>query len=88
MKNALITCASIMSFAIPASAITIHAPVNGAEVTSPFNLVASTETCDSKRALSMGYSIDYGVTTILKNKTSFSAMVAAPQGQHALHVKC
>jgi hypothetical protein len=34
----------------------------------------------------MGYSIDYGTTTIVP--TSFSAMVIAGNGQHVLHVKC
>ena len=34
----------------------------------------------------MGYSLDYGTTTI--EPTSFSAMVIAGNGQHILHVKC
>jgi hypothetical protein len=34
----------------------------------------------------MGYSLDYGTTTI--EPTSFSAMVIAGNGQHVLHVKC
>jgi hypothetical protein len=70
----------------PAFATTVTMPNNGAQVSSPFKLVASTETCDSVPAVSMGYSIDQGPTTI--TKTSFSALVVAGNGQHVLHVKC
>jgi hypothetical protein len=68
------------------SAIIVSTPANGAQVTSPFELTASTTTCDSKPAVSMGYSIDNGPVTIVP--TSFNAMVAASQGTHILHVKC
>jgi hypothetical protein len=70
----------------PAYATTVKTPENGAQVTSPFNLVASTQTCDSKPAVSMGYSIDHGATTVVP--ISFSAMVSASEGNHILHVKC
>jgi hypothetical protein len=70
----------------PAYAITVTTPENGAQVTSPFNLVASTEICDAKRAVSMGYSIDHGPTTVVP--ISFSATVSASAGEHILHVKC
>jgi len=70
----------------PAFAITVTTPVNGASVSSPFSLVASTSTCGSKAAVSMGYSIDHGATTIVA--TSFSTMVQAVTGAHVLHIKC
>jgi hypothetical protein len=70
----------------PAYAITVKSPENGAKVNSPFTLVASTETCDSKAAVSMGYSIDHGPATIVP--ISFSATVSASNGTHTLHVKC
>jgi hypothetical protein len=68
------------------SAITVTTPANGAKVTSPFTLTASTTTCASKPAVSMGYSIDEGQATI--EPTSFSAVVTAGTGTHVLHVKC
>ena len=81
-------CLSLMLLAgiTSASAITVKTPSNGATLNSPFTLVASTDTCHSKAAVSMGYSIDHAQATI--EPTSFSAKVVAPQGAHVLHVKC
>jgi hypothetical protein len=64
----------------------VTAPKDGAHVTSPFNLVASAATCNAKPAVSMGYSIDSGPTTIVS--TTLNAMVSASQGKHVVHVKC
>jgi hypothetical protein len=86
LKNSLATLLTISVFAVPAWAITVTTPASGAHVASPFSLVASTVTCDSKPAASMGYSIDSGSTTIVP--TSFSARVSASTGAHILHVKC
>ena len=69
-----------------ASAITVTTPVNGAQVTSPFTLVASSTSCGSVLAVSMGYSIDSGKA--IAEPTSFTASVTATQGPHVLHVKC
>jgi hypothetical protein len=86
MKLCLLSILALVAGIAPASAITVVTPANGAQVTSPFNLTASTDTCDSKDAVAMGYSIDDGPTTIVP--TSFSAKVVASQGPHILHVKC
>jgi hypothetical protein len=86
MKEFFFSALALAALAVPASAITVTSPANGAQVTSPFNLVASTSTCASKPAVSMGYSIDDGQAIIAP--TSFSAMVAASEGTHVLHVKC
>ena len=86
MKAVLSTLLTLSLFAAPAWAITVTAPANGAHVTSPFSLAASTATCDSKPAVSMGYSIDSGSTTIVP--ISFRATVSASPGAHVLHVKC
>jgi hypothetical protein len=71
---------------VPAAAITVTTPANGAQVTSPFEVVASTSVCGSVAAVSMGYSIDSGKAII--EPTSFAAMVSAIPGAHVLHVKC
>jgi len=71
---------------VPVSDIMVAAPGNGATVTSPFTLTASTRTCGSKQAVSMGYSIDNGPSVI--EPTSFTALVTAPSGAHVLRVKC
>src|SRR5512133_1395594 len=70
----------------PAHAITVSTPSNGAQVTSPFVVSASTTTCAGLPAVSMGYSIDSGTAVI--EPTSFSASVSASAGSHVLHVKC
>ena len=72
--------------ATPVSDITVATPSNGAMVTSPFTVMASTRTCASKAAVSMGYSLDSGTAVI--EPTSFTALVTASAGQHVLHVKC
>jgi hypothetical protein len=77
---------ALLASIVPAFAITVATPENGAQLTSPFSLVASTISCGREPAVSMGYSLDYGATTIVS--TSFRAMVVAGEGQHVLHVKC
>src|ERR1039458_9219155 len=86
MKSLLLPLLALAASVVPSFAITVTTPSNGAPVTSPFSLVASTSACSSQPAVSMGYSLDYGSTTIVP--TSFSAMVIAGSGQHILHVKC
>lgn len=86
MKLSLSTILTLLACSATASAITVTSPANGAQVNSPFTLVANTSTCSSVPAVSMGYSIDSGAAVI--EPTSFSAMVSASQGPHVLHVKC
>lgn len=77
---------TVVPTTVPTSTIVISAPVNGAQLNSPFELMASATTCDSKPAASMGFSIDDGQVTVVP--TSFDVMVPAPLGAHTLHVKC
>jgi len=86
MKHFLLPVLSLAAVSVSASAITVSAPSSGAQLVSPFTLVANTTTCASKPAVSMGYSIDHGQAIIVG--TSFSALVVASDGPHTLHVKC
>jgi len=86
MKTFLLPAFLLAVSIFPVHAITVTTPASGAQVASPFQLTASTETCASKPAVSMGYSIDSGATTI--TSTSFTASVSATPGAHILHVKC
>src|SRR5579863_5481717 len=86
MKTFLFAASALLGICIPASAITVATPASGAQVTSPFSLIASTSTCGSVAAASMGYSLDSGSAII--EPTSFSATVTAALGAHVLHVKC
>lgn len=72
--------------AVPTSAMVVTAPKDGAHLTSPFKLIASAASCDSKPAVSLGYSIDDGATTI--EPTAFNVTVSASVGKHTVHVKC
>jgi hypothetical protein len=70
----------------PASDIKVASPVNGAQVTSPFNLTASATNCRSYPAVSMSYSMDGG--RAVTQPASFSAAVTANPGTHSLQVRC
>lgn len=86
VKTFLCSVVALLASAGTASAITVSSPANGAQVTSPFEVVASATTCGSVPVVAMGYSIDHGQAVI--EPVSFSASVVAPQGNHVLHVKC
>jgi hypothetical protein len=86
MKFWFLSPLALIAGTLPALAITVQAPVNGAQVTSPFTLAASATTCASKQAVSMGYSIDQGPTTI--EPPSFNALIVAAEGPHTVSVKC
>lgn len=86
MRSHILSLLALSASVATLHAITVTTPSNGAPVTSPFSVVASTSVCGSQPAVSMGYSLDYGSTSIVP--ISFSAMVIAGNGQHILHVKC
>ena len=86
MKTLLFAALALATSSVPAQAISVYSPSNGATVTSPFVVSASTTTCAGLPAVSMGYSIDSGTAVI--EPTSFSASVSASAGSHVLHVKC
>src|SRR3954447_24463597 len=69
-----------------ASDIVVSSPANGASITSPFTLAASTTVCAGVPATAMGYSIDGGTTK--KAPTAFSITVAKNLGKHTIAVKC
>ncbi len=66
--------------------IVVSSPASGANVSSPFTVVAKSTTCGGVSTASMGYSIDSGAAVI--EPTSFTASVTATSGSHTLHVKC
>lgn len=86
MKTLLFAALALATFSVSSQAITVSTPYNGATVTSPFTVAASTSTCSGLPAVSMAYSIDSGSDVI--EPTSFSASVSAASGSHVLHVKC
>src|SRR6185503_15896942 len=68
------------------SGISVVAPVDGADVTSPFTVTASATTCATQLVVSMSYSIDGGQAIV--EPASFNTQVTTTPGAHLLHVKC
>lgn len=87
MKTSFFSVLALAAAIAPASAITVTSPANGAQVNSPFNVVANSNTCSSSSVSAMGYSVDNGATTII-HKNSISGMALASEGPHTLYVKC
>jgi hypothetical protein len=67
--------------------VTISSPVNGTEVSSPFQLYADASTCSSQSVNAMGFSLDSSTDTTLVDNNSLNARVSASPGEHTLHVK-
>ena len=86
MKLSFSAVLLLVASSIPAFAIRVSAPADGAQLSSPFRLVASTAACGGFPAVSMGYSIDNGPDTF--EPTSFTDNVVASRGPHILKVKC
>jgi hypothetical protein len=79
---ALLVCAA------PAFAnVTVTSPTSGAEVVSPFSLVANATRCNSQRIDAMGYSLDDSSNTTIIYASSINTTVSATLGAHILHVK-
>ncbi len=78
------------SFLLAATAFadpTVNSPVNGATVSSPFNLSASASSCSSHAISAMGYSFDNSPNNTFVYSNSINASVSAAAGAHVLHVK-
>lgn len=88
MKNCLSGILIFSAFSVSAFAgVSIGSPSNGDHVSSPFNLSATATSCSSQSVQSMGYSIDYGDTTVLHGQMSIDSKVSASIGTHVVHVK-
>jgi hypothetical protein len=73
---------------IPAMAgVTVNSPANDAQLTSPFNLSATSSTCGGHDTGALGYSLDGSSDTTIVDGDSVNASVVAPEGTHTLHVK-
>jgi hypothetical protein len=78
----------VLTLAVPALAgVTVDAPVNNTDVSSPFTLSATASTCSSQSVSAIGYSFDSSSDTTAFNKQSIDTSVSASTGTHTLHVK-
>ena len=87
MKLASPVLLALLVSAAPAFAnVTVSSPSQNATDTTSFQLTAAASPCSSQPISSMGYSFDNGPTTVLY-AASINAQIAAPTGNHILHVK-
>lgn len=87
-RKAFYACCAVLALSAPAMAgVTINAPSNNANVSSPFTLSASAATCSSQSVSAMGYSFDSSSDTAVVNHQSMDIQVASSSGTHTLHVK-
>ncbi len=88
MKNFTLLLMASLVCAVPALAnVTITSPNSGAEVVSPFRLVATTSMCSSQPVSSMGYAIDNSTKWTTFKGPSIDTTVASITGAHTVHVK-
>ena len=66
---------------------TVTSPVNGSNVSSPFNLVMSADTCSDRPVTAVGYSFDDNPHSSVWADNAINGPVMPPQGWHKLHVK-
>lgn len=78
----------ILALAVPALAgVTVDAPVNNTDVSSPFTLSAAAYTCSSQSVSAIGYSFDSSSDTATFNRQSINTSVSLSTGAHTVHVK-
>jgi hypothetical protein len=68
-------------------AVNVTSPSSGANVTSPFTLMASAPSCAGNQTTAMGYSLDGSTSTTIVDAASINTSVTAANGAHTLHVK-
>jgi hypothetical protein len=76
----------VMPFPALAS-VSVNAPAESADVSSPFKLSATAATCSSQAVAAMGYSFDSSSDTTIIDGTTIDENISAGSGNHTLHVK-
>ena len=88
MKSFALLLLAPLVCAVPAFAnVTITSPNTGAEVVSPFHLVASASECSSQFITSVGYAIDNSDNWTTIRGSSIDTLVASITGAHTVNVK-
>ena len=88
MKSFSLLLVAPLVCAAPAFAsVTITSPTSGAEVVSPFQLVATASKCSSEPVLSMSYTIDNSTNSTTVNGSSIDTKIASITGAHTVYVK-
>ncbi len=88
MKTFTLLLLTPLVCAMPALAnVTVTSPNAGAEVVSPFQLVATASRCSSQSIVSMGYAIDNSTNWTTFQGSSIDTNAASITGAHTVHVK-
>jgi hypothetical protein len=88
MKTFTLLLIAPLVCAVPAFAnVTVTSPNTGAEVVSPFLLVATASNCSSQSVSSMGYAIDNSTSWTIFQGSSINTYVASMTGAHTVYVK-
>ncbi|HVU47098.1 MAG TPA: hypothetical protein VHD85_13290 [Terracidiphilus sp.] len=66
---------------------TISSPVNGTQVSSPFNVNVWADTCSSIPASAVGFSLDNSANSSIVSGQSINTSASSGEGWHTLHVK-
>lgn len=73
---------------LPALAGTyVSSPTNGSQVSSPFTLTVSSDTCSSQPVAHIGFSMDDSTYTFIYAGTTMNGPVTSGTGWHMVHVK-
>lgn len=86
-KIALASSLFVITITPALAGVTISSPGNRADVQSPFELSATAVECSSHPVTAIGYSLDNSRDTTIIHKETVDVRVAAPLGDHVLHVK-
>jgi hypothetical protein len=81
-------CLMLATVSVPTLAQTVlTSPVDGQNVSSPFNLTMYASTCSSRPVIYVGYSLDDSSDTAIFAGQQMNGPVNAPNGWHTVHVK-
>lgn len=87
-RNFAFVSALVLTSVVPAMAgVTVSSPGNGADVQTPFTLSATAVECSAHPVTAIGYSLDHSSDTTIIHEQDVEAKIAAPLGNHVLHVK-
>jgi hypothetical protein len=86
-KVGIVSLMFVLSAAPLMASITINSPTNNQQVSSPFTLNMSANSCDGNPVAVVGYSLDDSSQTSEWNDVQINGPVTSPGGWHTLHVK-
>ncbi len=88
LSKLFLSASFLLGLTLPAFAgLTVTTPLSPSNLSSPFPLSAAIDTCSGEKIASMGYSVNYGPTTVFMKVSTLDTQVTLPPGGYTLHVK-